>query len=423
MKTLIINTYDGDGGAARSAYRLHKGLQSIGINSQMLVQYKKSDDQSVISLYKRFSMIFSKIRAHIDRLPLKVYPNRKKFMWGLAWLPVTFKAIVGHLKPEILHLHWISAGFVNVKYLAQIKQPIIWTLHDSWAFTGGCHIPFECKSYQNSCGKCPQLGSNINIDISNWVWRRKAKYWKNINLTVVTPSKWLADCARASSLFRNMRIEVIPNGLDLKIYKPVEKSIARNILNLPQDKKLILFGAMSSTSDLNKGFYYLQEALQYLVQQGMNESIEVVVFGNSSKEVEPQIGFKTYYLGNFNDDYTLALLYSAADVFVAPSIQENLSNTVMESLACGTPCVAFNIGGMPDMINHQENGYLARAFEADDLEEGISWVLADNERLNRLSKKAREKAEREYNIEDIARRYSKLYNELSDNTKKQNGER
>lgn len=422
MKTLIINTYDTVGGAARSAYRLHKGLQNIGLDSQMMVQDKKSDDPSVISPYKRFSIIFSKIRAYIDRLPLKIYPNRKRFMWGLAWLPRNFKAIVQHLNPDIIHLHWISEGFVNIKYLEEIKYPIVWTLHDSWAFTGGCHIPFECRNYQKSCGNCPQLSSNSSNDISNWVWKRKAKHWKNINLTVVTPSKWLADCARASSLLKNIRIEVIPNGLDLKVYKPIEKSIARRILNLPQDKKLILFGAMSSTSDPNKGFHYLRQALQYLAEQGLNKSTEMLIFGNSQNDAEPELGFNTHYCGKFNDDYSLVLFYSAADVFVAPSIQENLSNTVMEALVCGTPCAAFNIGGMPDLIEHQQNGFLARPFEASDLARGIAWVLADEERLNELSVKAREKAEREYNIEDIARRYAKLYNELIDNIKNQNEE-
>jgi glycosyltransferase involved in cell wall biosynthesis len=231
-------------------------------------------------------------------------------------------------------------------------------------------------------------------------------------LTIVTPSRWLADCARKSSLFHDLRIEVIPNGLDSQRYKPVEQKLARDLLNLPQDKQLILFGAMKATSDRRKGFHLLLPALQKLSQIQGQDRIELVVFGASEPREPPDFGFKVNYLGRLNDDISLALVYAAADVFVVPSLEDNLPNTVMESLACGTPCVAFKIGGMPDMIEHGQNGYLAQPYEIEDLAKGIAWVLEDRERYGKLCDRDRQKVEQEFTLELQAHRYLSLYQEL-----------
>ncbi|MBU7008193.1 glycosyltransferase involved in cell wall biosynthesis [Peptococcaceae bacterium DYL19] len=296
--------------------------------------------------------------------------------------------------------------------MKKINRPIIWTLHDSWAFTGGCHLPFDCVRYRDGCKKCPILNSSKEKDISSRVMERKQRAWKSINLTIVTPSKWLGECARSSMLFKNNRIETIPNGIDTGVFKPIGREVAREILSLPLDKKLLLFGAVNSTRDPNKGFQFLQQALQKMNSSGWGDIAQALVFGGLEPANRLEIGLKTTFLGRLQDDISLALLYSAADVFVAPSIQENLPNTVMEALACGTPCVAFNIGGMPDMIEHQRNGYLARPFEADDLARGIAWALEDNSRREALSHRAREKVEQEFDIKLIAGKYHELYREI-----------
>ena len=287
-----------------------------------------------------------------------------------------------------------------------------------WPFTGGCHYSGECDRYTQSCGVCPQLHSNQNWDISRWVWQRKNKAWKNLNLTIITPSRWLADCAKNSSLFEDLRIEVIPYGLDTKKYKPLDKQFARNLLGLPVDKQIVFFGAMSATSDRRKGFHLLLPALQKLSQfQVWQDRLELAVFGASQPINPPNFGFRTHYLGRLNDDISLALVYSAADVFVAPSIQDNLPNTVMEALACGTPCVAFKIGGIPDMIEHEQNGYLAQPFDVEELATGIAWVLEDSERYHKLCDRAREKVEQEFTLEIQASKYLKLYNEILQSSK------
>jgi glycosyltransferase involved in cell wall biosynthesis len=263
-----------------------------------------------------------------------------------------------------------------------------------------------------ACGKCPQLGSTQEWDLSRWVWQRKAKAWQNCNLTIVALSSWLANCAGASSLFQNRRIELIPNGIDTYKYRPLNQQVAREFLGLPQDKHLVLFGSLRATDNPRKGFHLLQLALQDLSQSGWQDKLELVVFGASEPENPPELGFPAHYLGQLNDDLSLAILYSAADVFVLPSTQENLANTVMEAISCGTPSVAFNIGGMPDMIEHQHNGYLAQPYSVEDLAQGIAWVLENQQRHQKLSYRAREKVEQEFTLAIQARRYVSLFTEI-----------
>ncbi|MFM6308601.1 MAG: glycosyltransferase, partial [Dolichospermum sp.] len=223
-------------------------------------------------------------------------------------------------------------------------------------------------------------------------------------------SHWLADYARKSSLFQNLRIEVIANGLDAQVYKPIDQKIARNLLNLPLDRKLVLFGAIKSTSDRRKGFHLLEPALRKLSEDKNHKNdVELVIFGASPPSEVPNLGLPIHYLGRLNDDIALALLYSAVDVFIAPSVQDNLPNTVMESLACGTPCIAFDIGGMSDMIEHQQNGYLAKHFDIDDLVRGITWVLEDEERLRWLGGNGRKKVEQKFTLEIQAHNYLYIY--------------
>jgi glycosyltransferase involved in cell wall biosynthesis len=402
MKPLIISTSDIQGGAARSAYRLHQGFKSINVESQMLVQTKYSDDSKVIgaSASSGIGNAVSGLKLTLDRLPLKLYSGCST-SYSLPWLPEKIAAKVNQINPDL-----------NIETITQFNKPLIWTFHDMWAFTGGCHYNQECASYTSSCGACPQLHSYKEADLSRWIWHRKAKAWKNLNLTIVTPSRWLASCARASSLFKDRRIEVIPYGLDIQKYRPMNKEFAREILNLPQDKKLILFGSLQATSDKRKGFHLLQPALNELSALGWQEQLELVVFGASKSDKSTTFGFKSHYLGTLNDDLSLALAYSAADVFIAPSVQDNLPNTVMEAIACGTPSVAFDIGGMPDMIEHQRNGYLAQPFKIEDLAKGIAWVLENKQRHQKLSHRAREKTEQEFALEIQAKRYCSVFKSL-----------
>jgi glycosyltransferase involved in cell wall biosynthesis len=412
MKVLLLNTSDITGGAARAAYRLHQGLQSIGVNSQMLVQEKFSNDKTVTAPSTRLGQSIARTKVAFDALPLKLYRQRQDTTFSLQFIPDRIVSQTAQINPDIINLHWIGEAFLQVETIAKFNRPLVWSLHDMWTFTGGCHYSQDCDRYTAACGACPQLHSNQDWDLSRWVLKRKAKAWKNANLTIVGLSSWLAKCARSSSLFKDLRVELIPNGIDTQRYKPLNRQIARELLNLPQNKQLILFGSLKATSDPRKGFHLLQPALQNLSKSGWQDQIELVVFGASKSDNPTDFGLPAHYLGTFSDDLSLALLYSAADVFVLPSTQENLANTVMEAIACGTPCVAFNIGGMPDMIEHQKNGYLAQPYDINDLAGGIVWVIENEERQQKLSHRAREKAEQEFTLEIQARRYLSLFTEI-----------
>jgi len=411
LKVLILNTNDISGGAARSAYRLRAGLQSIGVKANMLVQNKEGGDNAVDGPTDLIGRLLAQIRPRMDKLAVTYYPKRNGMIFSPAIVPDRLTEKAFRLRPDIVHLHWMAHGNLKIESLRWFKTPLVWTLHDSWAFTGGCHVPLDCTKYQQKCGACPALGSTTTHDLSRWIWKRKFKNWQKLNLTLVSPSRWLADCARSSSLFHNVRIEVIQNGLDLMQYRPYNKALARDVLRLPQDKKLILFGAMDSMKDAVKGFHLLLPAIKKLAIKHADQ-FELVIFGASEPVQLPAFGLKAHYMGRMHDDAAIALMYSAVDVFVSPSLSENLSNTIMESMACGTPCAAFRVGGIPDLIEHERSGYMASPFDPEDLARGIEWMLEDDGRRQQVSQQARAHVERNYSLDTIAHRYLTLYQDV-----------
>jgi len=333
-------------------------------------------------------------------------------MFSSQWFPDVLVSRAAESSPDIINLHWICNGYLQIESIAKFKQPLVWTLHDMWPFTGGCDYTRDCEKYKESCGSCPQLGSDRSWDLSRWIWQRKAQAWKNTDLTLVATTSWMADCARSSSLFNDRRIEVIPLGLDTDKYKPYNRQFAREVLNLPQDKQLVLFGAINGTGDRRKGFHLLQPALQRLSTAGWQDQIELVVFGASQPEAAIDLGLKAHYMGRLNDDLSLALVYSAADVMVVPSVQEAFGQTASEAIACGTPVVAFNATGLKDVVDHQQTGYLATPFEIEDLAKGIAWVLEDRERHRKLQLQSRQKSLHEFTLENQAQKYLSLYKEI-----------
>jgi len=411
MKVVLINTSDTEGGAARAAYRLHQGLQGIGVSSQMLVKNKKSGDPNVIGSQTGIGNKFDKIISTISNSPLRLYPERNRGIFSSQWLPDSLAAKVAKIQPDIINLHWVCGGYMQVESVPKFNKPLVWTLHDMWPFTGGCHYSEECDRYTKSCGSCPQLHSSKDSDLSRWVWHRKAQAWKNLNLTLVTPSHWLAECAKSSSLLQEYPISVIANGLDPEVYKPLNRRLVRESLNLPQNKQLVLFGAMQGIEDRWKGFPLLVPALQSLSKSEWQDKIELLVFGSSQPENPINVGFKTHYLGRLKDE-SLAKVYAAADVMVVPSRYEAFGQTASEALACGTPVVAFDVTGLKDIVDRQQNGYLAKPYETEDLARGIAWVLEDPDRHQKLCRSARLKVEEKFTLQVQARAYKNLYEEI-----------
>ena len=416
MKVLFVNINDSSGGAARAAMRIMHGVQQHGVDVQMFVKNKYTRAKDVISvwqfvpsnpIYKFFDWIAQKIKNQWQHIKWRPYKHTKQDLYMSDLRSMHIHGALQKLDYDILHLHWINMRFLDIRELSKIKKPIVWTLHDSWPFTGICHVPYECTRYNKHCGNCPMLGSTEEIDLAYEVYEKKIVAYKNLNLHIVTPSRWLADCAKRSALLGAFPIIVIPNCINVELYAPFGQKEARQLLGLEPDKKYLLFGAMHALEDTNKGFVYLTEALKYI----KDSNIELLVYGTNDDMRHYNLPLPVHVKGYINDDKLMMLLYNAADVCIVPSLSENLSNTIMESLSCGTPVVAFNIGGNSDMIDHQQNGYLAKELDCDDLAYGVQWCLAHNVD-GLLSENARNKVVNNYTVDIVSEQYRKLYESL-----------
>ncbi len=415
MKVLHISASDISGGAARAAYRLHRALRGIGVDSWMLVQNKLSDDFTVIGPNNKLLKGFFKVRPILDVLPVSIYRYRKGVLFSPSWFPSLWVVNkIQEIKPDIVHLHWICGGMLSVEDLPQIDRPLVWSLHDMWAFTGGCHYDLGCGAYREVCGACSILGSCSRGDLSFWVWKRKREAFNKVkSMTVVGLSRWMARCAKESSLLGYFEVINLPNPIDVDVFKPVDKRFARQVLNLPSKDRLILFGALNPLSNIIKGFKELKEALNIFGKRGglKKKQIKLVILGASEPKYSIDWGFDAIYIGRMHDDPSLCMLYSAADVVVVPSIQENLSNLIMESLSCATPVVAFDTGGNSDMVENMKNGYLAKPFDPVDLANGINWVLFNSD-YERICYNARLKVIKEFESNKVARKYVELYRRI-----------
>jgi len=408
LRPLLLNAKD-TGGAANATRRIHEGLREIGIDSRMLVDRKSTRDPTINGRRSRPGKAIARLRPIVDDLPLRLYGGDPSFSLGL--LPERLSERIDRLDPDVLHLNWMTGGFMDISTLAALDRPIVWRFPDMWRMTGGCHYTDGCTGYHDSCGECPKLESDRERDLSRLTMWRKKRALEDVDVTVVATTPWLADHAESSALFGDSRIEVIPNGLDTSVFHPAEDSVGRDLFNLPAEAPLVLFGSVGPLSDPRKGYDLLRDALAELETDG-DRSPELVIFGTPEPEDPPDFGFPTHYAGYLNDEQSLALLYSAADVMVVPSRYEAFGQTVTEAMACGTPVVAFDGSGPADTVVHEETGYLATAHDPSDLAGGIAWTLAEDSRTNRLGESARERAVSNYHLTDIARRYRDLYQEL-----------
>lgn len=422
LKVLSVCTSDAGGGAPRAAYRIHQGVRELGIDSHMFVKNKGTKDANVIALdefvphnplYQVFDWTRNKVKNKIQRFRWNRYPNREDiFMSDLRG--TALHGALMKLDYDVLHLHWINQRFIPLEDLPK-EKPVVWTLHDSWPFCGICHYFFDCDGYQKQCGDCPFLHSGKQHDLSNKIWKRKAELYKDLDLHIVTPSRWLGDCAKRSSLFGRFPVEVIPNCLDVEAFRPfVETEMSPRWQNFQKKKftkPLVLYGAVNAATDKIKGFANLLSALKILEQNGHSDDFELIVFGADESELHIDVTIPIHTVGYVGNTKELVSLYNLASVMVVPSLTENLSCTIMESLSCGTPVVAFNIGGNSDMIEHKVNGYLAKEKEDADLAEGILWCIENNVE-NCLGNAGRGKVLQKYTFDAVCREYKALYESI-----------
>ena len=420
MKIVLLNTSETKGGAAIAANRLMKTLKRFNVNIIKIVRDKQTDDSNVISVNSSFLISkFNYIRFLWERLSIFIHNKFCKENLFAVSIANTGTDISNHPEikdADIIHIHWINQGFLSISDINKIirtKKPVVWTMHDMWPCTGICHHARDCRNFTSECGNCFFLNSKRKNDLSKKIFIKKRKLiFSNNNITFVGCSNWLANKAKISNLSKNNRILSIPNPIDTNVFNPSDKILSRKQLNLPEDKKLLLFGA-ANISDKRKGIYYLIDAINMIKESNtvLGEQLCLVAFGQIKKDFTDLVKIPVYQMGYLTDIEKIVSLYNAIDLFITPSLEENLPNTIMESMACGTPCVGFDIGGIPEMIDHKQNGYVAQYKDSKDLAIGIDWIFC-NTNYNDLSVSARQKAVNNYSEDIVASQYLKLYNNL-----------
>ena len=408
MRVLHIIGGDLSRGAARGAYWLHQGLKKIGVDSLILVQRADVKDGNIISLTtNKISRLKQIILSNLGQIPVLLYKNRKRVFFSTGFLGNNIFKTREYKEADIIHLHWINGGMLSISQIGKIRKPVVWTMRDMWPMTGGCHYAMDCERYETGCGFCKQLNSQNKYNLSYFVLKLKRVSFSK-NMKMVGVSNWIRDCAKRSMLFKHFDIRTIHNNVNTNVFSPVEKNVARDVLDLPNNKKVVLAGAQN-LKDFYKGFDKYLEAIQQLKEKSR---LFLLFFGKLDQNIIKQSGFECESLGFLHDTISLKLAYSASDVFVAPSIMDAFGKTLAESMACGTPVVCFNATGPKDMVDHKINGYKSFPYMAEDLAAGIDWVLSDENRHKELCKKAREKAVACFDIETIARQYAELYQEV-----------
>lgn len=387
------------GGAFRAATRINEVLVGKGIESEILVLERNITNTNTLLNKKQDIMIY-KIRRKINDFIRKSIPISNNIYIAMHGVNLLNNSKVR--KADIVHLHWIGYGTLSLKYIKKLtnKKNVVWTLHDMWAFTGGCYYTNECTNYKNLCYNCHFANRKIGKKIIQQEYLKKHNIFTKSIKSFVGCSHWITN----EALQANINCRCIPNCISTDIFRPYNKDIIKKKYEIEAEQKVVLFGAVSPSSDDRKGYNYFKEVLQLL----NSKSVTVVVFGNSSgeRDIIPNIKFKM--LGTIDDDKTLAEIYSIADVFVAPSKQENLSNAVMEAISCGTPVVAFNIGGMPDMIEDGTNGFLIPPYNTNLMAKKIDNILEIP--LDRI--KVRETVINKFNMKVVGDKYIKLYTEI-----------
>ena len=399
LNVLHISESDAAGGAGRAAYKLHRGLNGLGHESRMLVGRKVTKDDDIRPL-KRNLVWRALDRASgelLDLLSLQYvfYPSSFGVL-GDAWFRDA--DIV-----QLHNLHGSYFGFTALPALSR-RRPIVWQLHDQWGMTGHVAYSLDCERWRHGCGSCPYLGEypRLRNDNTALLWRLKNLVYDHSQLTLVVPSQWMADLVRASPLLSRFSVRHIPTGIDLAVFRPGPQEEARRRLRLPLDRRIVFFAA-ANINERRKGLHLLAEAFRRLDDPPL-----LLVAGSGTVAR----GIETRYLGQVSDEEVLADAYRAADVFAVPTLADVLTQTAPESIACGTPCLSFDRGGVIDVVRHMETGYLARFGDVNGIAEGLRTLLGDQELLERLQRRCREVAESEFSVDVQVRRYSELYDEL-----------
>jgi len=414
MHVVFLNTNQSRGGAAIAATRYFDAYRSVGGHSTYATGRVDNPREGVVSLKHWF--LFRKIVKYFFKWEERMTKKRKipgEGYWSVGLLSRFRYRKIMKLRPDLLCLNWVNDDFLSVKEIGRFKVPLVWVFHDLWAVTGGCHYPGGCTGFQKGCGDCPKLKYPDLHDWSRHLWREKLEHWHQLDITVLCPSHWMAGMVRKSELFGDKRIEVCPYSIELETFRPVNDSGLRYKFGIGPDQKILLFGAVNSMHDVRKGGHLLVDALEKLRGRIPSDELVFMVFGAERSPTLEKVPFRVINLGFVNDLEELALYYSASRAFVLPSLEDNLPNTVLESMACGTPVVAFDIGGISDMIDHRSNGYLVERAETSLLADALEAMLTMPEKnYLAMQRAARRKMERYFSREVVGEKLKSIFESI-----------
>lgn len=418
MKTYLLSHSDSVGGGPRAAYRTHCALRQAGVDSTMIVNQVTLGDWTVKGPANTLGKVQSKLYSGLGGVLGRLVKDGNPTPHSLACLPTSRAKDLNQAAIDLVHLHWVNGEMLSIADIGRIRKPLVWTLHDMWAFSGAEHYVSDEEGARWRCGYQHQNRpkSESGFDLNAWTWQRKKTSWQHSHpIHIVTPSRWLTECASQSALMRSWPMHVVPNPLNTDVWKPADKLMARELLHLPANAPLLMFGAIGGAADPRKGFDLLRQALKLLKQNQLQnphsslQGLELVIFGQQAPQQPEDLGFPVHYMGHVHDDVSLRLLYSAADVMVVPSRQEAFGQTASEALACGTPVAAFDATGLKDVIEHRQSGYLAQPFVAEDLATGITWLFEDLKQSDQLNIAARQRAVNCFSYPVVAKQYEAIY--------------
>ena len=391
--------------AGNAAYRLHKAMLKVGINSSVLICMPTISREKVYTIDKNIVYYIRKVANYLLR---KVFDNSsKKLLPGSYFyssLPLISKNIAKNKfiqKADVIYIHSINGGFLGLKdfeELAQTGKKIIFFMHDMWTFTGGCHHSFDCIQYQTGCSSCPMFNNKMRYSSKQNAQKEKL-FNKYPNLIFISPSRWMYDCALKSTILAKKEVFVIPNVVDESVFKPLETKVAKEILNLPLDKKIITFGCQAGTKNKFKGWDYLKDAINSLNE----EDLELLIYGSDyNQETENELKYPVHFLGTITEEIVLSLICNATDVFVSPSLAESFGLTLLENTLCGTPIVAFDCTAIPEMVKMNPHGFLARYKDSESLANCIRKALTVEKTKSFL----------DYSSEGIVNKHLELLNKI-----------
>ena len=381
MKILHIGYSDTKGGAAIAMMRLHNSLIQQNIDSKVLVAEKLSNDPNVIGPTKSLDLIINNLKQILVRQKKYIFKNNEQYSHSINFFRSNILKKISEINPDIVNLHWVNNELLSIGQIGNIKKPLVWTFVDMWPMCGGEHYT-DSQRYKVGYLKNNNNNTSKGIDLNKFLWQKKKKKWNLKINNIVCISEWLKNKTKESYLFKNSNIIKINCYIDLKVWKPIDQKIARNILDLPQDKKLFLFVSTNGINDKRKGFNFIDSSLNNLLIK--RDDFELIILGNGRGINKKSYNYRVVDKIFDGNPIELRLLYSACDLVLAPSTLEAFGQVALEASACGIPSVAFRRTGIEDIIEHKTNGYLANYLDQDDFNKGIDWTL--NELINEKDK-------------------------------------